>query len=464
MTDRSAPPPALPPEGDSNVPQCQPGETEAPATPGQDGADPYAPPRANLTYPSAVATGVPPWLFCILMAPFGIATGYASVTLGALLVRGGVSVSQIATLGAMGTLPHTFKLLWSPAVDVTLTPKKWYLLSLLAVAAGVGALGAWSAEAGNLAAITALVVFASAASTVLGMAVDSLMAHGTAEDRKGRAGGWSQAGNLGGAGIGGGLGLFMAVRVPEQWMASTAIAVLCLLCALPLLWIPKPPRDLEGRHAGELLMASLRDLWRTIRVRRGLLALLLCFVPLGIGASSGLWSAIAPEWGVSEDQVALVAGVLGGVVCAAGSIAAGFLCDHWHRQRAYVFFGIMVAAAGAALAVLPRTPVLFTVVTLAFSFCTGLSWAGYSAFVLEAIGRGAAATKYSAYASLANAPIWYMSHVNAWTHKAWGTTGMLYFEAGMGVLGAAVFLTAARLLLRGQRDSQPAAGLAADKC
>jgi PAT family beta-lactamase induction signal transducer AmpG len=445
MTDRSTPPPELPHAGEKSDPRPASGG----ARPG-DAVNPYTPPQAEITVPAAASAVVAPWLFCVLMVPFGISSGFSGVALAALLARGGVTPGEISALAATGSLPHVLKLLWAPAVDVTLTTRRWYLLSLLAIVAGVSGMGGFSADRASLAAITAIVVFTSVGGTVLGMAVDSFMAHCTAENRKGQAGGWSQAGNLGGNGIGGGLGLLLAVRVSEVWMASVTIAVLCLLCALPLLCMPKPPRDLEGRHAGELLMASLRDLWRTIRVRRGLLALLLCFVPLGIGASSSVWPAVAKDWGVDEDGVALIAGVLGGIVCALGSLTAGFLCDRWHRQRAYVFFGFLVAAAGLALAVFPRTPTTFTIITLAFSFCTGLSWAGYSAFVLEAIGKGAAATKYSAYASLANAPIWYMGHINAWTHDAWGTDGMLYFEAGMGVLGAVVFLSAARLLLRGR--------------
>jgi len=452
MTDRSTPPsapghsegapdPLPPPPGPGPAADSDPG-----------GGDHYcAPPSAELAPPSAEAHNVAPWLFCILMVPFGISSGFAGVALAALLARGGVTPGEISALAGTAALPHVLKLLWAPAVDVTRTTRWWYLVSLVVISAAVAGMGGLSAERANLGAITWLVIAASVGGTVLGMAVDSFMAHGTADARKGQAGGWAQAGNLGGAGIGGGLGLFIAVRVPEVWMASLTIALLCLLCALPLLKMPPPVRGVPGNHAGELLMATLRDLWRTIRVRRGMLALLLCFVPLGIGASSGMWPAVAQEWGVGEDGIALVAGVLGGIVCALGSLTAGFLCDRWHRQRAYVFFGLLVAAAGVALAVFPRTPVTFTAVALIFSFCTGLSWAGYSAFVLEAIGKGAAATKYTAYASLANAPIAYMSYVNKWTHNLWGTDGMLYFEAGMGVLGAVVFLTAARLLLPERR-------------
>jgi len=41
------------------------------------------------------------------------------------------------------------------------------------------------------------------------MAADSLKAHATAPEEKGRAG-WSYAGNLGGSGLGGGAGMWLA--------------------------------------------------------------------------------------------------------------------------------------------------------------------------------------------------------------------------------------------------------------
>ncbi len=390
---------------------------------------------------------VHPWLFLVLMVPFGIVSGYVSVTLGSQLGRAGVPLEKIAGLAALGVLPHTFKFFWSPMVDVTLTQKKWYVISALFTAAGVAALGFFPATEAGLAAIGTAVFLGSLASTVLGMAVDALMAHCSAEELKGRAGGWAMAGNLGGSSVGGGLGLFMVERVTEPWIASCFVGGLCLLCISALYGLPAPGRDLQSRGLIPLIGESLKDLWLTVGQRRGKLALILCVLPLGVGASSGLWSAVAPEWNASPDLVALVTGVVGGLVSMAGCIAGGFICDRCHRQTSYVWFGILVAVAGVALAALPRTPAVFTVCILAFSFAGGLSWAGYSAFVLEAIGKGAASTKYSAFASLANAPIAYMALFNGAMQKRWGTGGMLYIEAAVGVIAALVFILAAKRLL-----------------
>ena len=66
-------------------------------------------------------------------------------------------------------------------------------------------------------------------------------------------------------------------------------------------------------------------------------------------------------------------------------------------------------------------------------------WGGFTAFVLEVIGKGAAATKYSVYASLSNMPIWYMTNIDGWAHDRWDSSGMLFTEAVMGCAGAVVF-------------------------
>ena len=110
------------------------------------------------------------------------------------------------------------------------------------------------------------------------------------------------------------------------------------------------------------------------RQRIGFLALFLCFLPIGSGAASGLWSAVAGDWKASADTVALVTGVLAGIVSAAGCIAGGFVCDRMHRQWAYVSFGILQALCAVGMALAPRTEAMFVAFTLFYAFVTGLTY------------------------------------------------------------------------------------------
>ena len=392
----------------------------------------------------------------VLIAPFGVMSGYTSVAIAYYLKQAGVSVAQVAAIVALGLLPHTWKFLWAPVVDATLSQKKWYLIGGLTSAIGLAIMGAMPATPPGLKILGAVVFLASAATSFIGMATESLMAYCTPEDLKGRAGGWFQAGNLGGGGIGGGLGLWLTQHVQAPWMASSIVGALCLACCLALFMIPTPERSHARAGLGRSLAAAVKDLWIVIKEKAGLLALILCFLPIGSGAASGLWSAVADEWKASANTVALVTGVMAGVISAVGCVVGGWLCDRIDRKMAYILFGILQAACAVGMALLPRTEPTFVIWTSLYAFVTGLTYAGFTAVVLEAIGKGAAATKYSVYASLSNMPIYYMTNIDGWAHDHWNSSGMLFTEAAIGVVAAFFFAGLAAILTRGRRDTRPA--------
>src|ERR1051325_10221713 len=157
--------------------------------------------------------GPHPGIFLILLLPLGIANGYVVVTLAYLLSHAGVSTAAIAGLVALSLFPQTWKVLWAPIVDTTLTNKRWFLVSAIATGALMIATAAVPPIAANLFLIEGLVMLFSVAVSVNAMAAEALMAHATSLEEKGRTGGWSQAGNLGGTGLGGGLGLWLAQHV-----------------------------------------------------------------------------------------------------------------------------------------------------------------------------------------------------------------------------------------------------------
>jgi MFS family permease len=396
-----------------------------------------------LSATAPAARHVHPWAFMVLIIPFGVNAGYLSVAIGWQLRQAGVSVAQVATIVALSYVPHVWKFLWAPVVDSTLSQKTWYLIAGLCSALGLAALGFFPTTKAGLATLTAVVVMSSASTTFLGMAVESLMAYSTPEELKGRAGGWFQAGNLGGAGLGGGFGLWLIQRVAHPSIASMVVGGLCLVCCFALLAVPTPERSHGGRGIGRELVDVVRDLWKVVRQRSGALALFLCFLPVGSGAASGLWSAVAMEWRAGGDLVALATGVLTGLISAVGCVVGGWICDRMDRKAAYVAYGLLQAGCAVAMAVAPRTPAMFVTWTLVYAFITGLTYAGYSAFVLEAIGKGAAATKFSVYASLSNFPIMYMTSIDGKAHDKWSSSGMLFTEAGLCALGAIVFVAIA---------------------
>jgi PAT family beta-lactamase induction signal transducer AmpG len=110
------------------------------------------------------------------------------------------------------------------------------------------------------------------------------------------------------------------------------------------------------------------------------------------------------------------------------------------RQKAYVIFGILQAGSAVLMAYTPHTEPLYIIWTCIYAFALGLCFAAFNAFVLEAIGKGAAGTKFTVYAAISNVPIYYMTLVDGWGHTHFGARGMLNIEAAFAVLGAVLFL------------------------
>src|SRR5512146_3389902 len=131
-----------------------------------------------------------------------------------------------------------------------------------------------------------------------------------------------------------------------------AISLLCI-APLPLVHEPKEHRPLE--RVGPALVDVAKGIWHLACSKAGLLALILCFLPIGSGAASGLWSAVASDWKASADTVAVATGIVSGVVMMVGSISGGWICDRMDRKNAYMLYGVVQALCAVAMAVLPHT-------------------------------------------------------------------------------------------------------------
>ncbi len=392
-----------------------------------------------------------PSVFMFLILPFGVSSGFLIVAIAYLLAHAGVSVERVAALVAASYLPHTWKFAWAPIADITLSRRAWYGIACVLTAVGLWATAALPASANGLRLLTIVVVVSNVAVTFLGMSVESLMAYGASEHEKGRAGGWFQAGNLGGQGVGGGVGLWLAQHLPAAWMSGAILGVACLACCAGLAWVPEPQAAHREGGLGRSLLNVFRDLWGVAVSRIGFLALFLCFLPIGSGAAQNLWSAVASDWHASANTVALVTGVIGGLASAVGCVLGGWVCDRMNRQWAYALFGVLQALCAVAMGLAPHIEANYVAFTLLYAVITGLTYAGFSAFVLEAMGKGAAATKYNVFASLSNTPIAYMTSIDGWAHTRYGPSGMLFTEALLGAVGLVLFtivFTAARRFWR----------------
>ncbi len=422
-------------------------------------------PIASLDPPmtSATAPGMPPvdaptprraahpFLFLLLFVPFGAVPGFLSVALAYDLSRKGISTSDIAVVVAFSYVCLIFKWLWAPLVDTLFTRKIWYVGSTLVCGLGLWLAGlAAMGDHPSLVLVSAALTISNFTATLLAMAVESLMAATVPDHQRGQAGGWSQAGNLGGQGVGGGLCLWLIQSAGFSDAASGAVlGLLSALCCLALFWVDdsRTLLKVEGHveAAGHLgFKANLRaiagDLWELLCSRVGILALVICLLPIGSGSAQNLWSPLASEWHASANVVAFVTGAMSGVISALGCLAGGWLCDRLDRRTAYSLFGFLLALTAVGMALCPRSSDQYIFWTSLYAFVVGLCYAAYCAVVLEAIGKTAAATKFSFLSSVSNFPIMMMTLVDGRANDRWGSSGMLWTEAWCGVAGIAIFL------------------------
>ncbi|MEO8582419.1 MAG: MFS transporter [Flavitalea sp.] len=391
---------------------------------------------------------VHPFLLTILILPMGVSTGFVSVTLGYLLSQAGVSVDKIAALIAATLLPHIFKFIWAPLIDTTLSFKRWYFIASIISSIGIVTLGILPLRQSSLPLLTIIILLSQFAITFLCMATEGLMAYDVPEGLKGRAGGFFQAGNLGGVGLGGGLGLFLAQRLSDTWMVTVILGILCLLCSIALLYYRDPKITIREESVSKTYENLWKDVWSTLKSKSGLLAMVLCFLTLGTGAANNLWSSIAKDWKVNADTVAVVTGVAGGLLSALGCIIGGWICDRMNRRNAYLLFGLIGAATAVGMAYAPRTEIMFILWTSFYAITLGLSYAGFTAFTLEAIGKGAAASKYNIFAALSNAPIYLMTYIVGIAYARSGATVMLNTEAAFAVGAIVVFLLFQKIIFK----------------
>lgn len=396
------------------------------------------------------ATVAHPIVWTVLYLPFGAMSGFVNVALTFLATQHGLSITEASFLPAAALISQWLKWLWAPAVDVTLTPKRWYLIGTVASAGGVFALAAVPMTPETLPALLAVVTVASLLRSFVGMAIEAMLAAATTREEQARSSGWFQIGNLGGAGLGGGLGLTLLEVLEAPWMAGAILAALFLLCAVALVLVPAvaPHRAPGGPWAA--VRGVVRDLGALGRSKGGIIVTLLCFLPFGTGAGQGVLTqaAVAGRWGAGAFEVALVQGYTGSVVTAAGCLAGGWIATKLPARRAYVLEVLVFAGVSAAMALTPPSVAAYVAWNLVYNLVYGAVFAGWTVVVLEAMGARSAATKYSLFASLSNFPNWWLGLLLGSIADAHGPVWMLLAEGAIGLGAVAAFAVAAQVVAR----------------
>lgn len=358
--------------------------------------------------------------------------GFASVTLPYLLTQNGFTVAHTAEIVALGVSASLWRFLWGPVVDLTLSLRKWYWISTLTSSLSIILLSTTPFNDKGIVLLIVIVFVSQIAANLIMVPVGGIMANRIDKSRQGRASGWFQAGNLGGVGLGGGVGLWMAAHF-NVLTAGLMLCTISILSAFSVLLIKDIPHDKEKR-----ITDAISDLGKSIlsmlKIPVVLFVILMLCMPIGTGAANNLWSAIAADWKTGADTVALVTGIIGGLVSAVGCVAGGFIADRWGNWVAYLGAGLFCAAVTLVMSIFPFQPYVYISGVLAYSFGLGLVNAAFSSVILYAIGKKNASTKYALLSSLGNLPVVYMTTFDGWAHDKYNSRNMLVAEALVCIL------------------------------
>ncbi|MDQ6738539.1 MAG: MFS transporter [Gemmatimonadota bacterium] len=393
-----------------------------------------------MTVSAAAAPGARhPWVWAVLYFPYGLTFGFPAIAIGFIARRSGMPLSAIAGVVGMSFLAAGWKFIWAPVGDYTLSRKRWYVLAVMMISAGLIALTTIPLTPRTLPLVSVLVLATSVAGTFLAFATEGLMVHNTPDDARGRAAGWFQSGNQFGQTAGGGVGLWLMTHVGSPWMAGAILAAMICACALVLPLLREPERQMVNASVSSRASDALRNLAELIRSRAGRIGLLLAVLPIGTGAAEFLFGSLGGEWHAPADTVSAVLGLGGGIAIVAGCFAGGRLADRLHKPTAYAISCALGLAACVVMALSPRTAGGYTTSTLFYTFTLGMVAASYTGLVLAIVGHTAAATKINLFFALNTLFSLGMLRVDAWAHDGWGTNGMLYTEALVGVVALVVF-------------------------
>jgi hypothetical protein len=143
---------------------------------------------------------------------------------------------------------------------------------------------------------------------------------------------------------------------------------------------------------------------------------------------------VAPDWKATPNQVALVSGVLNGVLSAIGCVIGGWVADRVGRWWAYFGSGILIAMVAIIMAVAPRTP---NCVHRRRSCLRPDLWNGLCRLFRDRPARHWPRRRFH---QIRNAlfpgqlPIVYMTASDGWVHDRFGTAWMLHSEALIAII------------------------------
>ena len=266
-------------------------------------------------------------------------------------------LDRIAGISALTPAPAIWYFLWAPLADFGIRRRAWLIL-MSGLSAACLLTAALQPLPARVDLFTALLLGGISLNMLVGASNGGLMATMVPEDRRGRAAGWYQAGNVGGGALGAGMTLWLTPHLSVAALACV-VAARVFLPSLAALTIEEPKKiaGAPGQSTGDLL----RELGSMFRSRGGLIGLAIFASPMGAAAAANLLSALAVDYHASGQTVIWITGFSGGLFVAAGALVGGLLCDRYPKRLMYAAAAMLSAIFAAGMAVGPLSQPVFAI-------------------------------------------------------------------------------------------------------
>jgi MFS family permease len=379
----------------------------------------------------------PPWLFAISAIPYGVSGGFTAIIMPYMADHAGLKLDQIGWFVTLLFIPPIVQFLYAPIVDIGLQRKHWLiLLSCLGAACFFGALQMRLPD--DTVPFLALAVAGTLISGLTGSCNGGLMAQLVPDHQRGQASAALNVGNLSGSALSGALVAWMIGNDFNLQLIGIVLVVMMAAPSFAILMIVEPVR--VKRTVTELFGGMLRDVGKVLFSRIGITGVLLCLSPVGTAALTNYFSAMGSKYGASTGEIALLTGPASALLNAAGAVIGGLMCDRINRRAVYLLAGLLTAMCGLGMMLSPRTEMTFVVGGTVYALITGLSYAAFTATVLETIGKGGqnASTQYALFVAAGNAAIAYVGLADTRFSNQYGVEGVCGSDAALNIAGVVV--------------------------
>jgi PAT family beta-lactamase induction signal transducer AmpG len=385
-------------------------------------------------------------LFAALYFSEGAPIGYLWWALPTKLRAAGVPIEEVAAIGALLTLPWSFKFLWAPLVDAFRSSRfglrPWILGTQLAMGLTLMPLFFVDLAAQRHLVVRILVLHAFFAATQ-DVSIDALAMKSIPPAERGATTGWMQLGMLLGRAFFGGVTLWLESMVGPQVVVGALIAAIWSSSLLAVFAGDRgggPTAD-GGQRSWRVFAATLRSVFRLPATWLGFAFAVLA--GSAMEATGALAGPMMIDRGIPKSQVGWFFALPAVASMAIGALAGGRLAD---RRRIEGAAAAIIATAGCTLLVGaaaqlaangPRFP-LMVMLAVAFFFFGALTASVY-ALLMDLTDPALGGTHFSTYMGAIN-----LSYV--WSAWAGGRlAGQLDYPAALVVMAAASLLAIALL-------------------